>query len=159
MAALGGKLTFVGPVEGQIAGVGIFIHLAPPIKARGDYMLIPVLFVRDMSEAITFYVEVLDFELAFAAPPEVPFYAILTRGSDELHLNVITEHSSFGPASVIVLCDNVDALFGSFKARGLSVPTRANSPVHEGPLEQTWGTREVYVDDPSGNTLVFQQRQ
>jgi hypothetical protein len=30
--------------------------------------------------------------------------------------------------------------------------------VHEGPIEQTWGTREFYVDDPDGNTLRFTQR-
>lgn len=122
-------------------------------------MLIRVLFVRDMSEAIAFYIEVLDFQPNFAAPVEAPFYAILTRGSDELHLNVPPEPGRFGPASAIVLCDNVDALFKSFTDGGLSVPTRANSPVHEGPLEQTWGTREVYIDEPTGNTLVFQQRQ
>lgn len=29
--------------------------------------------------------------------------------------------------------------------------------VHEGPLNQTWGTREFYVDDPDGNTLRFMQ--
>jgi hypothetical protein len=28
-------------------------------------------------------------------------------------------------------------------------------PVHLAPLDQTWGTREVYVDDPDGNTLCF----
>ena len=27
--------------------------------------------------------------------------------------------------------------------------------VHEGPINQTWGTREFYVDDPDGNTLRF----
>lgn len=122
-------------------------------------MLIPVLFVRDMSEAITFLTEVLDFELAFASPDEAPFYAVLTRGADELHINLRPQTSRFGSASVIVLCDHVDMLLTSFKGRGLLVPTRANSPVHEGPVDQTWGTREVYIDDPSGNTLVFQQRQ
>jgi hypothetical protein len=29
--------------------------------------------------------------------------------------------------------------------------------VHEGPLDQTWGTREFYVDDPDGNTIRFVQ--
>jgi hypothetical protein len=29
--------------------------------------------------------------------------------------------------------------------------------VHEGPVDQTWGTREFYVDDPDGNTLRFVQ--
>jgi hypothetical protein len=29
--------------------------------------------------------------------------------------------------------------------------------VHEGPLDQSWGTREFYVDDPDGNTIRFTQ--
>jgi catechol 2,3-dioxygenase-like lactoylglutathione lyase family enzyme len=121
-------------------------------------MLIPVLIVRDMPEAIAFHTGVLDFELAFATPPEAPFYAILRRGADELHLNLTHEQKHFGQSSSIVLCDDVDALFASFVARGLSVPARENSPVHDGPLDQTWGTREVYIEDPSGNTIIFQQR-
>lgn len=121
-------------------------------------MLIPLLIVRDVPEAIAFYTGILDFALAFATPEEAPFYAVLTRGADEMHLNLTPGEGRFGHSSAIVLCDDVDALFASFVARGLVVPTRPESPVHEAPLDQTWGTREVYVDDPSGNTLVFQQR-
>jgi catechol 2,3-dioxygenase-like lactoylglutathione lyase family enzyme len=121
-------------------------------------MLIPVLIVRDMAEAIAFLTGVLDFQLASTMPPEAPFYAILTRGADELHVNLAHDQKGFGQSSVIIPCNDVDALFASFVARGLSVPTRANSPVHDGPLNQTWGTREVYIDDPSGNTIIFQQR-
>jgi catechol 2,3-dioxygenase-like lactoylglutathione lyase family enzyme len=121
-------------------------------------MLIPVLMVRDMPEAVAFLTDVLDFALASAMPPEAPFYAILKRGDDELHINLTHDQKGFGKSSVIVLCNNIDALFASFVARGLSVPTRENSPVHVGPLDQTWGTREVYVDDPSGNTIIFQKR-
>jgi catechol 2,3-dioxygenase-like lactoylglutathione lyase family enzyme len=121
-------------------------------------MVIPVLIVRDVPEAIAFYTGVLDFKLAFASSHEAPFYAGLSRSADEIHLNLTTGQGRFGHSSVIVVCDDVDALFVSFVSRGLSVPTRANSPVHEGPLEQTWGTREVYIDDPSGNTIIFQQR-
>lgn len=121
-------------------------------------MLIPVLMVRDVPEAIGFYTQVLDFELAFASPPDAPFYAVLTRGKDELHLNLASEQGHSGGSSAIVVCEEVDALFASFTARGLAVPSRANSPVHEGPLDQTWGTREVYIDDPSGNTIIFQRR-
>mgnify|MGYP003922938223 CR=1 FL=1 len=121
-------------------------------------MLIPVLMVFDVPEAIAFYTGVLDFALAFASPPDAPFYAVLTRGADELHLNLVPDGRRGGGSSTVVVCDEVDALFASFIARGLVVPTRANSPVHEGPLDQTWGTREVYIDDPSGNTLIFQRR-
>ncbi len=121
-------------------------------------MLIPVSIVRDVPEAIAFYTGILDFELALATPPEAPFHAVLVRGADELHMNLVHEHKGYGQSSSIVLCDNVDVLFATYVARGLSVPTRSNSPAHNGPLDQTWGTREVYIDDPSGNTIIFQQR-
>jgi len=121
-------------------------------------MMIPLLMVRDMPEAIAFLTEVLDFELAFATPEEAPFYAVLNRGADELHLNLARQQHRPEGASCIVVVDDIDALFASFLGRGLAVPTRVNSPVHEAPLDQTWGTREVYVDDPSGNTIILQQR-
>jgi catechol 2,3-dioxygenase-like lactoylglutathione lyase family enzyme len=121
-------------------------------------MIIPLLFVRDVPEAIAFLTCVLDFELAFSSPSEAPFHAVLKRGANELHLNLMPPQSRFGPSSAIVVCDDVDALFAIFLARGLPVSCGAGSPVHEGPLDQTWGTREVYIDDPSGNTIIFQQR-
>lgn len=121
-------------------------------------MLIPILSVRDMAEAISFYTGVLDFRIAFAWPGEHAIYAGLMRGADEMHLALATPNDHHGRCSVMVLCEDVDAVFESFKARGLAVPSRAGSPVHEAPLDQSWGTREVYIDDPSGNTLVFQQR-
>jgi Glyoxalase/Bleomycin resistance protein/Dioxygenase superfamily. len=121
-------------------------------------MLVPVLSVRDLPEAVTFLTQVLDFKLAAASPDVATFYAVLMREQDELHLNLMSENRGPKGASVIVTCDDVDALFTSFRARGLPASTRADSPVHGGPLDQTWGTREVYIDDPSGNTLIFQQR-
>jgi catechol 2,3-dioxygenase-like lactoylglutathione lyase family enzyme len=122
-------------------------------------MLIPVLIVRDMEEATAFLTGVLDFELAVALPRDAPFYAVLTRGGDELHLQLAPDPGCYPRGSAIVVCDDVDAVFASFIGKGLSVPTKADSPVHAGPLEQTWGTREVYIDDPSGNTMIFQQRR
>ena len=49
-----------------------------------------------------------------------------------------------------------DVLFDKFLARGLVRPNTPG-PVHQGPTDQTWGTREFYVDDPDGNTLRFTQ--
>ena len=121
-------------------------------------MLIPIFNVRDMAEAIRFYTRVLDFELAFAWPEDTPFHAGLVRRPDELHLSLASGPRPRGRSSAIVVCDDVDALFEGFKARGFVPPFRPESPVHEGPLDQTWGAREVYIDDPSGNTLAFQQR-
>ncbi|WP_432327650.1 hypothetical protein ACRQ5D_30765 [Mucilaginibacter sp. P25] len=39
------------------------------------------------------------------------------------------------------------------------IPQLKESPVHQGPTDQTWGTREFYVTDTDGNTLRFCQRQ
>jgi len=121
-------------------------------------MLVPILAVREMAEAIAFDTQVLDFRLDFAWSEDAPIYAGLRRGGAEMHLALARGGSRSGPCSALVLCDDVDALFATFRARGLAVPIRPESPVHEGPLDQSWGTREVYIDDPSGNTLIFQQR-
>ena len=60
---------------------------------------------------------------------------------------------------VVVTTDDVDAVFRKFRGRGLQTPGDPDAPqeVHAGPLDQTWGTREFYVDDPDGNTLRFTQ--
>lgn len=121
-------------------------------------MIIPTMIVRDMPEAIAFLTRILDFHLAAALPETAPFYAVLTRGADELHLSLPPGNSRDGPSSAIIVCEDVDALFAAFRMRGLTIPDRPESPVHLGPVDQTWGTREVYIDDPSGNTLIFQQR-
>lgn len=120
-------------------------------------MLIPTFAVRDIRAAAAFYTGVLDFTLALTMTPEQPFYAILTRGADELHLSLPTRGPG-GGRSAILLCEDVDRLFASFQARGLKPSERLDSPVHQAPLDQTWGTREVYIDDPDGNTLCLQQR-
>jgi len=121
-------------------------------------MLIPTLIVRDMAEAIAFHTQVLDFKLVTVWPEAAPFYAVLARGADEMHLSLASGEGRNSRSTAIVVCDEVDEAFAAFKSRGLRPPSRSNSPVHEAPLNQSWGTREVYIDDPSGNTLVFQQR-
>ena len=120
-------------------------------------MLIPTFGVGDIRRSAAFYTGVLDFELAHLMRPEAPFYAVLTRGDDELHI-CLPRRRAAGGMSAIVVCDDVDALFARFKARGLAPPLRSDFPVHRAPLDQTWGTREVYIDDPDANTLCFQQR-
>ena len=59
----------------------------------------------------------------------------------------------------VTATNDVDALFRSFRARGLQTPGTPDAPqeVHEGPIDQTWGTREFYVKDPDKNTLRFIQ--
>ncbi len=119
-------------------------------------MIIPTLNVSDMARALDFYTGVLDFAAGYAWPEEAPAYAVLLRGDDELHLSAFGNRSD--RASAIVVVAEIDGLFAMFRARGLDGSHKPDSPVHQGPLDQTWGTREFYADDPDGNTVVFQQR-
>jgi uncharacterized glyoxalase superfamily protein PhnB len=80
---------------------------------------------------------------------------VLSRAGDTLLLSSYSAGGTFGQA-VVVMTEDVDVLFRKFVDRGL-VPPERDSPVHHGPVDQSWGTREFYVDDPDGNTLVFTQ--
>lgn len=83
---------------------------------------------RDMSTSVAFYTGILDFDR--------------TDAHDD-------------PAE----CDFITGAFRQFRQRGLQTPGNPDAPtlVHEGPIDQTWGTREFYVEDTDGNTLRFTQ--
>jgi hypothetical protein len=102
------------------------------------------------------YTKVLDFTRADGDEATTdPSFAVLRRAGDSLFLSSHASDGRFGQA-VVVMTEDVDALFKKFLARGL-VPPKRDSPVHHGPTNHTWGTREFYVDDPDGNSLRFTQ--
>jgi catechol 2,3-dioxygenase-like lactoylglutathione lyase family enzyme len=112
-----------------------------------------------MRKALAFYTKVLDFEWVDGDDTrDGPSFSALTRGSDYVFLSSHRGDGEFGQA-IAVLTDNVDTLFRKFRERGLVTPGNPEAPqmVHEGPIDQSWGTREFYVDDPDGNTLRFTQ--
>jgi catechol 2,3-dioxygenase-like lactoylglutathione lyase family enzyme len=121
-------------------------------------MIVPTVRCRDMAEAVAFYTGIFDFELAGTWPESGdPAFTVLRRDGGELHLSSHGGDGVYGQA-IAVLTDEVDDLFARFVARGLDPAARPESPVHQGPLDQSWGTREFYADDPSGNTLRFIRR-
>jgi catechol 2,3-dioxygenase-like lactoylglutathione lyase family enzyme len=121
--------------------------------------IIPTLRCRSMSVSLAFYTGVLDF-VRVGGDDELgdPSFSVLSRGGDRLLLSSHSGDGEFGQV-VVVTTDDVDALFRRFRRRGLVTPGNPEAPeeVHEGPLDQSWGTREFYVDDPDGNTLRFTQ--
>jgi catechol 2,3-dioxygenase-like lactoylglutathione lyase family enzyme len=120
--------------------------------------LIPTVKCRDIDEAIAFYTGVLDFDRPWRWPETgEPAFAIVTRGGHELHLSSHSGDGVYGQA-VAVLVGDVEALFRQFVARGLDRSAKPDSPVHQAPVHQSWGTTEFYADDPSGNTIRFIQR-
>jgi uncharacterized glyoxalase superfamily protein PhnB len=127
-----------------------------PVINHYTMKLIPLLRVLNMKEAIAFYTEVLDFELKYPYN-ENDWGACLIQGDAELQLTSGEGDQKSGIA-VYVSVPEVDALFQKYLERGLDTPRKKESPVHQGPLDQTWGTREFYVTDPSGNTLRFIRR-
>src|SRR5437764_1460435 len=121
--------------------------------------IIPTVRCRSMRKSLAFYTGVLDFERADGDDDmDDPSYSLLSRGGDQLVLSSHRGDGAFGQAIVITTGD-IDALFRSFRERGLRTPGNPDAPahVHEGPIDQSWGTRELYVDDPDGNTLRFTQ--
>ena len=112
--------------------------------------VIPIIRCKDMRRTVAFYTKVLTFECD--DPPSSPVVDLLFDGK------VVLQISTFdGPFknAINVRVDEVDALFDTFLARGLDPSQKPDSPVHQGPLDQTWGMREFYVTDPDGNTLRF----
>src|SRR5262245_20980401 len=121
--------------------------------------IIPTIRCRNMRAAIAFYTGVLDFERVDGDETlDDPTFNVLARDGDFVFLSSHRGDGEFGQA-IAVLVDDVDALFRKFRTRGLKTPGNPDAPqmVHEGPIDQTWGTREFYVDDPDGNTLRFTQ--
>ena len=119
--------------------------------------IVPTVRSSNLRRSVAFYTGVLDFERVNAEDPlDDPAFVALRRGEDFLYLSSHRGDGEFGQAIAVEVAD-VDAVFRDLVGRGLRTPGNPESPVHEGPVDQTWGTREFYVDDPDGNTLRFTQ--
>ena len=119
--------------------------------------IIPTVRCRTMTKSLAFYTGVLDF-VRVDGDDDVadPCFSVLARDGHQLWLSSHRGDGVFGQA-VVITADDVDVLFRKFRSRGLPTPGNPDMPqeVHEGPIDQSWGTREFYVDDPDGNTLRF----
>ncbi len=122
--------------------------------------IIPTVRCSRMKASIAFYTKVLDFEYVQGDDDNSdPSFSVLMREGDSIFLSSHRGDGTYGQA-VAVLVDDVNALFHKFRDRGLKTPGNPDAPeeVHQGPIDQSWGTREFYVDDPDGNTLRFTQQ-
>jgi catechol 2,3-dioxygenase-like lactoylglutathione lyase family enzyme len=120
--------------------------------------IIPTVKCARIATSVAFYTEVLDFRVREEwSVLTDPGFAWLEREGHVINLSSHAGDGVPGQAVVVEVAD-VDALFAGFRARGLDPSGKPDSPVHQGPLDQTWGTREFYADDPDGNVLRFTQR-
>ena len=112
---------------------------------------IPLLHVSSAATAQEFYCGKLGFRLEFAHRGNEamadPCYMGVSRDGVWLHLS---SFSGDGVAGGVVnfQVDSVDALHAELVAKGVTIAV--------GPVDQTWGTREMYVRDADGNCLRFQ---
>jgi catechol 2,3-dioxygenase-like lactoylglutathione lyase family enzyme len=115
-------------------------------------LAIPLLHVSNSAAAEDFYCNRLGFRREFAhradaAKPD-PCYMGVSRDGVWLHISSFSgDGISGGVANLIV--DDVDALHAEFIAKGVQIAV--------GPVDQTWGTREMYVKDADANSIRFIQ--
>jgi uncharacterized glyoxalase superfamily protein PhnB len=119
-------------------------------------LVIPVIHCREVKKSLAFYTRVLDFEKKYPQESDEEWVIDLVQGNAEIQLSQHAGDGAFGCAINIRVKD-VDGLFKKYLERGLDTTGHENSPVHRGPVDQTWGLREFYVTDSDGNTLRFGQ--
>jgi catechol 2,3-dioxygenase-like lactoylglutathione lyase family enzyme len=111
--------------------------------------LIPIFRSFDEAKAREFYVDFLGFEVLFEHrfEPDTPLYLGLKFGNCELH---VSEH--FGDAtpgsSVRIPMTDVAGFCQRLNAKRY----RHARPGYQ---DQSWGWRDMAIDDPFGNRLIF----
>lgn len=118
--------------------------------------MIPIFRCSDMKKSIAFYTGILDFELKDSDASPEDWVVVLVKGEAELLLTSVEGDQKVGIAANALVKD-MDSLFEKYVKRGLDTSNKKSSPVHQSPVNQSWGNREFYVTDPDGNTLRFVQ--
>ena len=88
--------------------------------------IIPTVRCRSMGRTLDFYTTVLDFDHVEGERSD-PGFCILEREGHHLFLSSHSGDGVFGQA-VVVTTDDVDALFGRLRERGLETPDAPHAP-------------------------------
>lgn len=122
----------------------------------------PFIKCSEISESLSFYTEILDFEIQ--VPPDsdknafMSKYALLQRGESLVHLSSHEGDGAFG-SLIYVRVENIEKLFENFVSRGINLDEPDKLPAVTMKLtEQTWGMKEFAVRDPDGNKITFGQK-
>jgi hypothetical protein len=116
--------------------------------------MVPIFRCRSMKHALLFYTEILDFKIKEEGASADDWVVALINGDAELLLTSLEGDQKMGIAANVIV-EEVDLLFEKYRSRGLDTSKKKESPVHQGPIDQSWGNREFYVTDDDGNTLRF----
>jgi len=114
---------------------------------------IPILFVRDVRTAATFYAEKLGFKVDFLHG-NPPFYGSVSRDQSRLHLRFVHEPNFAAlvvrePSLILATLEvhNVKRLFEEYAGQGVEFPQRL--------VRQAWGGIDFHVRDVDGNVISF----
>ena len=112
----------------------------------------PILPVKNVKEALKFYVENLGFIIAFADDDTNPFYAGVKRDNVEIHLqwHDTKEWSTVERPMLRFVTQNIEGLFEEYKVKGVF---HKNTSLKE----TDWDTREFAFYDLYKNGLTFYQ--
>jgi len=111
----------------------------------------PVLPVKDVVEALRFYVNKLGFKIAFADDSKEPYYAGVIRDDVEIHLqwhNPKEWDLAVDRPMLRIVTQNIEGLFEEYKYKEVF---HKNTELKN----TTWGTKEFAFYDPYKNGLTF----
>jgi catechol 2,3-dioxygenase-like lactoylglutathione lyase family enzyme len=113
---------------------------------------IPVLNVRHIEDALSYYVDRLGFQVDFRYEKHPGNYAGVKRDDVRLHMHrqpaEVFENGQAGRLRFRIPVDNPDALHAEYRVMGV---LDDDVEVHD----TEWGTREFGFRDPDGNELAF----
>ena len=112
-------------------------------------LAIPVLHVSSSTAAEEFYCGRLGFEQNFAYRPFGgldPCYMGLSRDDARLHVSSFSGDGVSGGV-VFLIVEDVDKLHAELVEKGI--------PIALEPTDQSWGNREMYVEDADANSIRF----
>lgn len=111
----------------------------------------PVLPVKDVVEALDFYVNRLGFKIAFADDEKNPKYAGILRDAIEIHLqwhDAVEWEVEIDHPMLRIVTQNIEELYEEYSEKDVF-------HAHTLLRETAWGTKEFAFYDPFKNGLTF----
>ncbi len=152
----------------MLAGVGVYIGAKPPLGhhsqdgatlrrrsvAMSNFIQVtPFMHVDDLDRALTFFTDILGFEIPF----RVANYAYLHR--ETVGFRILEQSGADGAPpgnrrfAYYIDVRDVDRLYAELKPK---LDTLPEGDVY-GPVDQSYGQRELLVLAPDGNLIAFGQ--
>ncbi len=122
------------------------------MKVKGYlHQIHPVLPVKDVVEALDFYVNRLGFKIAFADDSKNPKYAGILKDAVEIHLqwhDAAEWELAIDRPMLRIVTENIEQLYAEYSEKDVF-------HAHTLLRETAWGTKEFAFYDPFKNGLTF----